>query len=210
MQEVKAILFDFGGVVLNIDFERSYRAFMQLGGSSFNDLYSLHHQDDLFDRYERGLITTKTFLSGLKHWIPDASLLQLEKAWNAMLLDFPDNRFHLLQALKKRYEIYLLSNSCEVHYQLYTSRLHEKYGLKDWNELFHRAYFSHQIHLRKPDSDVYHHVLEQIGFDAAEVLFIDDSPVNIKAARNVGLQTYHLKKGEDILQLFDQNYKLIV
>src|SRR4051812_14885942 len=104
MQGIQNIIFDLGGIILNIDYQRTTAAFKQLGFHNFEELYSQFHLSDFFDQFETGKITADEFLDALQQKSPiPVTREQLTEAWNAMLLDFPLARLQLLQQLRNHY-----------------------------------------------------------------------------------------------------------
>lgn len=194
MKNLKAIIFDLGGVILNIDYRLTEKAFQALGIPRFTELYSQHAASQLFSNLETGDISASDFIKAMQQeaGVPlDAH--QITTAWNAMLLDFPEERLTLLRKLREKYPIYLLSNTNAIHEIAFNHVLKERFALDSLDPLFTKAYLSHRIHLRKPDPEAFRHVLTENNLDPASTLFIDDTEVNILAARALGLQTILLR-----------------
>ncbi len=199
------IIFDLGGVVLNLDYSRTISAFQQLGISEFESSYSQLVQTGLFDDYERGEMTSNDFREGIrKAFRVDVSDAQIDDAWNAMLLNLPKERLELLRKLSETKRIVLLSNTNEIHIRKFNQTLKLEHGLNNLSGHFQKLYYSYEVGMRKPEERIFQHVLDEQGFNPAETLFIDDSPQHIEGARKVGLNVYHLQveKGETILDLF--------
>ncbi|MEO6882484.1 MAG: HAD family phosphatase [Bacteroidia bacterium] len=199
---VKNIIFDLGVVLLNIDYSLTQKAFRQLGITDFDALYSQLHQDKIFDDFEKGLISAAEFRNTLrkisdKNW----SDAQIDAAWNAMLLDFPEKRLQLLEKLKSRYRLSLLSNTNEIHINYFSNYLQKTFGIADLSNVFEKEYFSYEIKMRKPDTEIYEYVLREKKILAQETLFIDDLLINVKAAETIGLQTIHLASPNTILDI---------
>ncbi|MBN2669727.1 MAG: HAD family phosphatase [Bacteroidales bacterium] len=185
----KLLLFDFGGVLLNIDFNLSFEAFTQFGIKNLNEQFSQHVQNNFFDDFEKGLIPPEALYSMVR--ASSNSLLDnavVEKAWNALLLDIPKYRIDILLALKDRTRTCLLSNTNLIHYNSYRSELERIHGFQSFNQIFHKAYFSHEIHCRKPDAIAYQYVLQQENIKPEQVIFFDDTQKNIDAAKQLGIQ----------------------
>ena len=205
-QEIETIVFDFGGVLLNIDFLKTIKAFEELGVASFTEQYSAHIQAPLFRDLETGKITPQQFREGLRVLLGKSiSDSDLDKAWNALLLDMPDERVTLLEKAKKHYRLFLLSNTNIIHYQKYNTEFNNRYG-KDLDDLFEKAYWSFQIEMRKPNLEIYSHVVNSSHLNASKTLFIDDSLLNITSANECGMNGYHLLK--DVKNLFNEEGKL--
>ncbi|HLP39226.1 MAG TPA: HAD family phosphatase [Lacibacter sp.] len=201
MQQTKAIIFDLGGVLLDIDFKLSEKAFTELGVTNFSDFFNQFHSNDLFRRLETGMeddlfyddLRTATGLS--------LSDEQIRDAWNALLLDFRPESVAVLPQLRDKYELYLLSNTNEIHLQEFQRRYEAWRPGQVFDDLFDAAYYSHRIGHRKPNASAFEYVLQKHGLIAAETIFIDDSINNIEAAQQLGLQTIHLKAGMKVEEL---------
>lgn len=202
MQNIKNIIFDLGGVILNIDLKQTELAFEKLGVKEFKQYYTLQALTPLFEQFEIGEISPEVFyerfrkLAGMQ--LTDE---QIKEAWNALLLDFPEERIEWLEQISKRYKVFLLSNTNQIHYDEFTRRFEEQIGKKHFNEYFIKAYYSHELKLRKPLKQAFQFVLKNEHLKAEETLFIDDSLANVEAANSVGLQTIHLVPPQTILEL---------
>jgi putative hydrolase of the HAD superfamily len=199
MATTKNIIFDLGGVLLDIDYHRTANAFKQLGATDFDQFYSQAAANHLFEQLEMGMLDDATFYSEMKsHCNPGTSDAQIKAAWNAILLDFrPKSIAHLLE-MKANYNVYLLSNTNHIHYEEFDGLLLSQTGQPSLDSLFVKAYYSHRIGQRKPYESTYRFVLDNAGIKAEETLFIDDSPVNIPPAAAVGIKTHLLLPGETI------------
>lgn len=199
------IIFDLGGVILNIDYHRTIDAFGKLGFENFEDRYSQAVQSGLFDQFERGEISPgqfrKEIRDAFKGTVDDE---EVDRAWNAMLLDLPLTRLSLMERIAQSKRIVLLSNTNKIHIDAFDKHLNDLGVSKRFADLFERVYYSFEIGMRKPESRVFEHVISQHDFLASETLFIDDSIQHIEGARAVGLNTYHLQvvRGETIEDLF--------
>ncbi|MHC1706960.1 MAG: HAD family hydrolase [Bacteroidales bacterium] len=203
MTQIKNIIFDYGGVILNIDHELPVKAFYNLGLKDFGSLYSQAVQSHLFDHLETGKIDPLEFYGHIRE-ISGLELTneQIETAWNTIILDMPEHRIELLKKLKDTYRIFLLSNTNSIHYKLYSKMLKDLYGLT-FADLFEKAYFSFQLGMKKPDREIFELVLRESRLDPHETLFIDDSIQHIKASEQAGLNAYLLSGGKDITELFN-------
>ncbi|KAA2244920.1 HAD family phosphatase [Chitinophaga agrisoli] len=203
MQGIKHIIFDLGGVILNIDYQLTYKAFGELGVKDFTSLYSQFQGSRLFDDLETGRVAPDVFLEAMHEHVPAAVTdEQIIAAWNAMLLDFPLQRLQLLQQLQLHYNTYLLSNTNAIHLDKFNAILQESRGIPSLAAFFNKVYYSHLIGYRKPEKEAYQLILDENGLDAAETLFIDDTLPNIEGAKAVGLQTIHLQAPKTISEIF--------
>ncbi len=203
MNGIKNIVFDLGMVILNIDFNASEREFKKYGINNFDEIYSRAKQINLFDKLEEGKITSEEFRKELKNLFKtQISDNSLDIAWNAILLDFPEERIRFLQKIKSQYRIFLLSNTNEIHFKHYSNNFKNKFGF-EFVELFEYTYLSFKVGLRKPDIKIFQYVLDNSSLDPENTLFIDDTLEHINAAKTLGIKTYHLKDYEDISKLED-------
>ena len=202
MEGIKNIIFDLGNVIINIDSERTVNAMKEMGFDNFEESYTLLRQSDLFDFLERGLITPEKFHIDLQaHFNNHVSATKIDDAWNAMLLDFPKKRIKLLQNLKSKYRLFLLSNTNIIHYHKYNQDLKNQYGI-ELKSLFEKVYYSFDMGMRKPDLEVFKYVIKDSNLKPIETLFVDDSAENIESANKLGLKTLFIdvSKGDDITQ----------
>jgi len=201
MKNIKAIIFDLGGVILNINYQNTIDSFKKLGEKNTGDFYSKKIQSHIFNLLETGEITAKQFLNDLQELSDNATIAEVRSAWNSMLLDFPEKRLDLLRSLKSKYKIFLLSNTNTIHINAISNSL-GKPQWKSFCNLFDKMYLSHEIGVRKPNIEAFQFILKQQKLNPNEVLFIDDSPQHIKSAKKIGIICYHLKDGECITTLF--------
>jgi glucose-1-phosphatase len=204
MPTIKNVIFDLGGVLLDIDTNKTNEAFEQLGVNDFKLFYSLHKMDLLFENLETGKINDTDFYEGLKQRIPTLRLTnnQIKEAWNALLLDFRKDSLRFLEKLAQTHKLFLLSNTNGIH-QVAFNDIFKKtvIGKTSLDGYFTKAYYSHIIGLRKPEKEIYSFVLEDAQLAASETLFIDDLLINIEGAKAVGIKTHHLKPHEKIEDL---------
>ncbi|MBN4051505.1 HAD family phosphatase [bacterium AH-315-M05] len=200
--KIKNIIFDLGRVILNVDEHLTSEAFKKLGINDFNEIYSQIRQTSLFDKLEKGSITTDEFRTELKKHLPNSvNDRAIDDAWNAMLLDLPRERIHLLEQLRSKYQLFLLSNTNEIHIKAYSNILKNSYGFENLSHLFEKEYYSCKIGLRKPDDKIFRLVLSENGLIPGETLFVDDSEEHIEAAKKLGIRTHLLKKGDSVLDI---------
>lgn len=200
---VKNIIFDLGGVIINLSVEKTHQAFAALSGLSVNEIKSMVHHGAFFHDYERGLISDAEFRTHLRESLRlTVSDVQLDAAWNAMLLDIPIERINLLVRLKEKFSLYLLSNTNNIHLQCFNDIVKNLTGQPVIDYYFHRAYYSHLLKISKPDVAIYNHVLLQNGLRAEETIFLDDNKDNLTGANKAGIKTFHVKHPDQIFSLF--------
>jgi len=192
---IRNIIFDLGNVIINIDPNLTLQKFREAGVVNFSDMYTIMRQTDVFDRLDTGKITIPEFRKAIRDFSNiDLTDELIDDAWCAMLLDFPEENVELLRKLAAEgYKLFLLSNTNELHINFYKKYMYQRFGRDLLEELFNRTYYSHEIGLRKPNSDVYEYVLKSENLDPSETLFIDDLEHNVIGARQTGIKAYHYK-----------------
>lgn len=202
LKNIKNIIFDFGRVLLNIDPLLTQKAFMNFGFKS-DEGRSGRKDDEVVILFESGKITSEEFIATVKdHTDDNVTDQMIIDAWNAMLLDFPAHHVETLKSLKGKYNLYLLSNSTQIHFDRYISDFKDVYGF-ELSSLFNKMWFSFNIGLVKPDVEIFKFVLNDESLKPEETLFIDDTLVHVKAAQSLNINVYHLKDNEDVSDLFD-------
>jgi putative hydrolase of the HAD superfamily len=192
-----------GGVLLNLDMNRTRKGFEKLGMKDFNEHYNHGKQTGVFDWFESGKISAHEFRNELKkHLPPSITDLEIDAAWNAMLLDLPMERLDLLKSLSKNYRLFLLSNTNEIHFKAFSKYLKTTFGFSDFSGFFEQQYFSHLTGMRKPNAEIFELVLTENKLIANETLFIDDSLHHVEGSKKVGITGLHLQKGETVMDLF--------
>jgi glucose-1-phosphatase len=197
--QIKNIIFDLGGVLLNIDYNKTSDAFKKLGASDFDSFYSQQGANDLFEALETGNITEAAFYSAMQdHCSPGTTYEQIQAAWNAILLDFRMESLQYLSHLQDKYNLFLLSNTNSIHHTEFCKIYTRQTGKSRFDDFFVKSYYSHVMHKRKPYPSTYTFVLQDAGINIEDTLFIDDSKVNIEGAAEAGLNTHWLTPGEKI------------
>jgi glucose-1-phosphatase len=199
---IKSIIFDLGGVLLNLDYNRTTEAFKRLGIAEFERIYSQARQKQLFDEYEKGLIGSEEFRAEMIALLEGKPAPhEIDTAWNAMLLDLPHERLRLLEKLKSKYRLFLLSNTNDIHITAYSAYLLEAFGFPDLSHIFEKEYYSYRVGKRKPDKEIFELVLSENGLQPHETVFIDDSIQHVEGARVAGINAYHLQPPLTIMHL---------
>jgi len=201
MEAIQNIIFDLGGVILDIDFKKTEEAFVKLGVVNFADLFAHGKATALFRNYETGEVTDEGFIAGIQQ-LSDLSITDKEvsDAWNALLLNFQPERIELLKELQKKYRLFLFSNTNAIHLECLQLKYRAAFG--GWfDDLFQKAYYSHLIKRRKPDTTAFEYVIHDSGVEPSVTLFIDDYLANAEGARLAGLQAIHLEPGKTLLDL---------
>lgn len=202
---IKTIIFDFGDVFINLDKSATERGLKSLGLSKLNE-----EMNTMNKIYEMGLISSQTFLEFYLEQIPKSKAEDLINSWNSVLLDFPLYRLEFLKKLKKRknYRLFLLSNTNELHIESVKRNIS---FYDDFKSCFDKFYLSHEIGLRKPNSDIFEFILNENKLLAKECFFIDDTREHTESAEELGIKTWNINpKEEDITEIFIKNSKVFV
>ncbi|MDX5421591.1 MAG: HAD family phosphatase [Hymenobacteraceae bacterium] len=203
LANVKNIIFDLGGVIINIDYGKSIKELQKLCDGKCDIEFSQREQSELFDLYETGTSSSEEFRDSLrKTYSIEASDEEIDEAWNAMLLDIPQERIDLLLELGKKYRIFLLSNTNAIHLKRFNEIVAHSFTIPSLDSLFEQSYYSHLVGKRKPDAEIFEQILTENDLNKAETLFIDDSIQHIKSADKLGIQTLHLQPPLTINQVF--------
>jgi len=204
---IKNIIFDFGGVLMDLDFMHTVKGLHKLLGFDFKDKEFLHWFLELFKEFEKDGVTEEDFISQLKYKSSrtvesDDTIIN---AWNSMMIRLRKERFLMLAELKSTYGIYLLSNSNHIHYRAMKIMVKDTFGDLDFhNEFFHQAYYSQHLKMRKPDKEIFDYICQENNLVKSETLFIDDLQPNIDGAIAAGLKAIrHDPKTEITEQLQD-------
>ena len=196
---LKNILFDMGNVLFSIDYKKTEDAFEALGYNNFSQMYSQFTADDLFEKLETGKITTEEFYKKMISFHTGVvNEIQITTAWNSMLLNWRLESLAFLKILAKKYKLYLLSNTNEIHLTAVNNLLKQASSKDAIDDLFTHAYYSHKINLRKPNTDIFEFIAKDAGISPQETLFIDDLENNIKTAASLGFKTHLLLDSETI------------
>lgn len=185
----KAIVFDFGNVIINIDVEKTVLAFSELTFKSSAKVKQLFADAEVFKKYETGHYTDDEFRDMIRQVLSyPLNDQEIDQAWNALLLDVPTKRLDFLESLKMKYPIYLLSNTNNIHIEQCQQYFRTKFGIPNFENIFTETFLSYKMGLWKPDYKIYDAVISKIGFKPEEILFLDDNQDNIDAATDLGIQ----------------------
>ena len=202
--KIKNIIFDLGGVVLDIDESIVYNELEKMG-INVSELAHSKEFIDIMSKFDTGIYTAPTFRKKTKALLGQEKMTdqRFDAIWNAMILDIPRERIEAIEKMKKHYKIFLMSNSNVIHYDLYVRDLQLRFGYNEFDELFNKSYFSFAEHLEKPDPRFFELILDHEGLLPEETLFIDDTEANIKVAKSLGINTYLIRRDELVRNLFE-------
>lgn len=191
-----------GGVLVDLDAQRSFDQLTNLLGQDLSNQKKMYQ---ILDDYEVGAFSEGSFLHRLQRLTSGiVTERQLVDAWNAMLGPLNKKRFQMITSLKKKYHLYLLSNTNHTHLQYFHKYLKETQFIENFEErYFAKAYYSHQIRLSKPDPKVYEYVIKDAQIRPEESLFIDDTIANVESAKEVGLKAVHHNPTNEITEMIN-------
>jgi FMN phosphatase YigB (HAD superfamily) len=196
---INTIIFDFGDVFVNLDKEAAIDEFGKLGLKGPNEELQL-----LNFQFETGKISELEFLEGFRKYLPDADIIEIRRAWNAVIGEFPLYRLEFLQLLSEKYRLFLLTNTDAIHIE----RFEHKVGMtfaRDFYQCFEKVYYSYEVGMRKPDTAIFEYLIKKHDLSPRRTLFVDDKKENTDAAAAAGLKVWNLKPGvEDVVELFDK------
>lgn len=206
----KHIIFDFGGVLFDIDYQLPVKAFAQLGYPSFAELYAQSAQNQWFDDLETGRLDNASFYRYLHSLVPSATMEQVENAWNCILLALRTSEVEFVQSLRnKGVRTFLLSNTNAIHVAEFEQMIDQAMGLKSFYQAFDKIYYSNAIGIKKPYPETFLEVCAWNGLQPEETLFIDDSIQHVRGAAQAGLHVHHLQPHErvsDLLADFGEHF----
>ncbi|HEY8403496.1 MAG TPA: HAD family phosphatase [Flavobacteriales bacterium] len=192
--KIKNIIFDFGGVLFEIDYHLPAKEFAKLGFDDFAKIYSQAAQNEIFDRLETGRISNEEFMHYLHQFVPNATREQVNYAWNCILLHIMPEQVEAVYNVKnKGYRTFLLSNTNAIHVAEFERMTDEVIGIDYFKNAFEKVYYSNEIHYKKPYPETFLKVCEWNGLNPKETLFIDDSAQHVRGAAESGLHAYHLQ-----------------
>ncbi|MFI2743439.1 HAD family hydrolase [Zhouia sp. PK063] len=202
---IKNIIFDFGDIFINLDKPATVQTLTTL----FGKFEVSDEMNEKNQAYEMGLISSEEFTSFYQSVFPQATKEKLITAWNAILKDFPEERLLFLEKLAKQYNyrLFLLSNTNDLHIEYVIKTVSPEF-FERFKNCFEQFYLSQQLKMRKPNADIFEHVLKENNLNAQETLFIDDTLENTEAAKKLGIHVWNLiPRKDDITQLFEQPFK---
>jgi putative hydrolase of the HAD superfamily len=202
MENIESIIFDLGGVIINLDNKLTENAFIALGAKDFHKYFGHGFAASFFKDYEIGKISDQQFIDELKTMIQlDVSDEIIIDAWNALLLDFPPERIMLLDKLSKKYRLFLFSNTNALHLEALRKIYRNTFSDGELDDHFEKTYYSNILGLRKPDKESFEFIIAENKLNPASTLFVDDALINVEGANNAGLKGFYLEPGMSITDI---------
>ena len=202
-KNIKNIVFDLGGVLINLDFKRALDAFKKAGFENIENQLQSFNREGIFDQYELGNISSEEFRAAIrKQAHEELTDSEIDEMWNLILLDIPHEKLKLILDLRSKYMVYLLSNTNQIHWEYTCQNAFTYHGFRV-NDYFEKTFLSFEMHLAKPDKQIFEQMLHEANLLSEETLFIDDSEANCKAAAEVGIHAHHYHIGDDLSKIFE-------
>lgn len=203
--KIKNIIFDLGGVILDLSVDDTLNAFSKLSGMELEQVRKIFSSSPGFELYEKGFISDSQFRNFIREVFSiSATDAQIDQAWNAMLGALPRPRVELLKRLLTSHTVALLSNTNDIHLNHINTVITPTVGQHTLDVFFHKTYYSQRMGMRKPDAEIFEYVLAENRFLAHETLFLDDNKMNVEGARAVGINTVHITTPDLILTYFHE------
>ena len=202
-KKIKNIVFDLGGVLVDLDFKAAINGLQQAGFANVKEQLMAFDQGGIFQKFELGEMTAEEFRTAIREnstvTLTDE---EIDALWNAMLLEIPREKLELILNLRGKYMVYLLSNTNSIHWDYVCKNAFNYRGFRV-NDYFEETFLSYEMHLAKPNKAIFEKVLHDANLLPEETLFIDDSEANCKAAEEVGIHAHHYHIGDDLSQIFE-------
>ena len=201
---VKTLIFDLGGVILDLSVDHTLESFSQLSKLSKEKVQDIYVSTPGFLDYEKGSIDDVVFRDFVRETFSiSADDETIDTCWNAMLRGIPPLKLDLMTRLQSEFQVFLLSNTNAIHVRhINEVILPQRPGNRSLDSYFHKAYYSHRMGKRKPDADIFEQVLEENHLVPEQTLFLDDYAVNIEGAKALGIKTMHVTSPNLILDYF--------
>lgn len=198
---VKNLLFDLGGVIMDIRRENCEQAFRELGMDSIGDYLGDYGQKGPFAALEEGKITEREFHDEVRALIArDVTDEEIDLAFNRFLTGIPVRRLEELRRLRKEYKIYLLSNTNSIMWRQDIARYFRQEGM-ELDDYFDGTVTSFEAKCCKPEEAIFRLVVEKFGIEPSETVFFDDSKANVEAAGKLGFGTRHVAPGMEFYEI---------
>jgi putative hydrolase of the HAD superfamily len=202
MKNIKNIVFDLGGVILTLDRDKSVKRYQEIGLDSAGELLDPYHQKGIFLALEEGRVTKEEFYEELRKICgKNISASDMDDALQQFITDVPAYKLEMLESLREKYKLYLLSNTNPILMDWALSADFPANG-KILSDYFDKMYLSYQIGITKPDKRIFEYMIADAGLVPGETLFIDDGPANVATGAELGMKTYCPKNGEDFRHIF--------
>ena len=202
-KNIKNIVFDLGGVLVDLDFKSTINGLQKAGFTNVKEQLQAFDQDGIFKKFELGEISADEFRASIrKNSSVSLTDEEVDSLWNLMLLEIPREKLELILDLRSKYMVYLLSNTNSIHWDYVCKNAFNYRGFR-MDDYFEETFLSYEMHLAKPDKAIFEKMLQDANLLPEETLFIDDLEANCKAAEEVGIHAHHYHIGDDLKEIFE-------
>ena len=203
--KIRNIIFDLGGVIVDLDPPRTFSEFAALSGKPVEEIVNLYHNTMFFRHYETGRISDETFRNSIREALAiDSSDEQIDHAWNAILVGMHEPKKQMLLSARKKFNIFLLSNTNHIHTLRFERFFDDVGDGLNIHSIFKRVYYSFSMNLRKPDPEIFEYVISDNNLDRSQTLLVDDNRDNIESARNIGLKVLQVEMNQPVIDIPEQ------
>ncbi|MEN9918810.1 MAG: hypothetical protein RL662_1246 [Bacteroidota bacterium] len=200
---IKNLLFDFGGVIVSIDKSNAVRRFKEIGVENIEDYLGEFRQEGIFLQLEEGTISRDEFYDEFRKLAnKNISNTDIDSGWMAFLTGIPAYKLELLKSLRKKYNVYLLSNTNPIIMEWAHSKDFSPTG-EPLSAYFDKMFCSYLIGHAKPAKESFEAVIEGTGLNPQETLFLDDGQSNLDVSQTFGFKTYLVDQNEDLRKIFE-------
>ena len=205
MKGITTIIFDLGGVLMDLDKNACIRAFQAIGFKDIDEYLDIYlPKEGVFKQLEQGQIGTDEFHEGVRKLIGRSVTDEsIDDAYREMLAGIPGYKLEMLRQLKEHYQILLLSNTNPIMMDYIRKTYFMDEGVS-WKNYFDELFLSYELKMTKPDPAIFKEVIRRSGIHPETTFYLDDSPRNIEAGKSFGLKTYTVQPHEDFRFLFNK------
>ncbi|MDH6304572.1 FMN phosphatase YigB (HAD superfamily) [Parabacteroides sp. PF5-5] len=195
---IKNVVFDLGGVIIDLDSQEPIRRFKEIGVKDADELLDAYEQKGIFLEIEDGKISVEEFCEKLRaHAGKDLTFEQIAWAWLGFVVDVPQYKLDFITQLREKYKVYLLSNTNPIIQEQWARTNKFSEAGRPINDYFDKMYTSYEVGVTKPSSRIFEYMIKDSGMLPSETLFVDDGAKNIEVGKSLGMYTYQPLNGED-------------
>lgn len=201
---IKTIMFDMGGVLIDLNKQACINAYKALGYDNVEELIGSYSQEGAFLQLESGQISVEKFRELIRNEIKKpVTDKQIDDAFIAFLVGMPGYTLDMLLQLRKRFQVFMLSNTNPIIMNYVRKNIFNRQGLSI-DAYFDRLFLSYEMKVVKPNPLIFEKIIAESGINPAETLFLDDSKTNTEAAEKLGFKTFVVTQGEDFRHIFNE------
>lgn len=200
LQGVDAIIFDFGNVLIDLDYPRVIKRFSEVAQKNREEIEELVVNAPVLQQFERGMIDPDEFRAEVNKLLgTNLRESQFDAIWNSMLKSITKERMNKVLQIGEKFDTYILSNTNIIHEMAYEEMIMEETGRLSLRDFVKEVFYSHEIGLRKPNLNCYEYVIDEIDNYPSRMLFLDDRLDNVESAQKAGMKA---------VQIFDPDSQL--